>query len=183
MDNPYKILGVAEHASIAEIKAAFRRIAKSSHPDLNNGNSQLTAQFREAAEAYSILSDPIKKNHWDTYRAAYDLYDYNGYSTEDYNEDSVTAADIENYIHRLYAQVEPYKDAARKSALIGLAWFLGGLIISVGSYLAAANGDSYTITWGAILFGAIQAGRGFLKYAEITNVVREAESEMWRVFS
>jgi len=61
----YDILGVQKTASEDEIKSAFRGLAKKYHPDLNPGNEQAVAKFKEANEAYQTLSDPQK-------RAAYD---------------------------------------------------------------------------------------------------------------
>ena len=55
MKNPYEVLGVSMDASEAEIKSAFRRRAKATHPDLNDENPQLTKQFREVAEAYTAV--------------------------------------------------------------------------------------------------------------------------------
>lgn len=61
MKNPYEVLGVPTNASIAEIKSAFRSLAKATHPDVNGGNPELTAKFRDVAEAYAVLSDPEKR--------------------------------------------------------------------------------------------------------------------------
>jgi molecular chaperone DnaJ len=64
----YETLGVARDASTDDIKRAFRRLARDSHPDANPGDSSAEARFREVAEAYEVLSDPNR-------RAAYDRGD------------------------------------------------------------------------------------------------------------
>ncbi|MGB7859875.1 MAG: J domain-containing protein [Acidimicrobiia bacterium] len=61
----YEILGVDRDASSEQIKKAFRRIARETHPDTNPGDQSAEAKFREAAEAYEILSDPERRNRYD----------------------------------------------------------------------------------------------------------------------
>ena len=57
----YQILGVSRDASADEIKSAFRRHARENHPDVNPGDAQAEARFKQAAEAYEVLSDPDKR--------------------------------------------------------------------------------------------------------------------------
>jgi len=61
----YKILGVAREASSEEIKKAFRRVARETHPDTNHDDPQAETRFREAAEAYEVLSDPDRRSRYD----------------------------------------------------------------------------------------------------------------------
>jgi DnaJ-class molecular chaperone len=61
----YKTLGVAKNASEKEIKAAYRRLARKHHPDVNPNNRQAEARFKEINEANEVLSDPGKRKRYD----------------------------------------------------------------------------------------------------------------------
>lgn len=67
----YEILGVAKDASEKDIKQAYRKVALQNHPDRNPGDAAAEERFKDAAEAYEVLSDPQK-------RAAFDRYGHEG---------------------------------------------------------------------------------------------------------
>ena len=69
--DPYEVLGVGRSADEAEIKKAFRRLARELHPDVNKHDPDAEEKFKEAAEAYEILSDAER-------RATYDRYGHDG---------------------------------------------------------------------------------------------------------
>ena len=66
----YEILGVSRDADDAAIKKAYRRLAKKYHPDTNAGNAAAEEKFKEATEAYSVLSDEKKRKLYDQYGPA-----------------------------------------------------------------------------------------------------------------
>jgi molecular chaperone DnaJ len=65
--DPYELLGVERGASGADIKRAFRRLARELHPDVNKHDADAEEKFKEAAEAYEILSDPDRRRTYDAF--------------------------------------------------------------------------------------------------------------------
>ena len=63
--DPYKVLGVARQASEADIKSAYRKLAKKYHPDLNPGDKRTETKFKDVNAAYHILSDKDRRARFD----------------------------------------------------------------------------------------------------------------------
>lgn len=63
----YEVLGVEKNADDAAIKKAYRVLAKKYHPDMNPGDAEAEKKFKEASEAYAILSDPEKRRQYDQF--------------------------------------------------------------------------------------------------------------------
>ena len=63
----YQVLGQAHGATAEEIKKAYRKLALQYHPDRNPGNKEAEEKFKEAAEAYEVLGDPVKRKRYDQY--------------------------------------------------------------------------------------------------------------------
>jgi molecular chaperone DnaJ len=76
--DPYEVLGVPREAGEGDIKKAFRRMARELHPDVNSHDPDAEDKFKEAAEAYEILSDPDR-------RATFDRYGHEGLRTGGYS--------------------------------------------------------------------------------------------------
>ena len=88
----YEVLGVAKDADEATLKKAYRKVAKKYHPDMNPGDKEAEAKFKEASEAYAILSDADKRRQYDQFgHAAFDGgagggaggFDFNGFDMGD----------------------------------------------------------------------------------------------------
>lgn len=63
----YEVLGVSRDADDAAIKKAYRQLAKKYHPDTNPGDKEAEAKFKEASEAYAVLSDAEKRRQYDQF--------------------------------------------------------------------------------------------------------------------
>ena len=66
-DDLYEVLGVARTATAEEIKKAYRRLARQHHPDANPEDPEAEARFKEVAHAYEVLSDPDRRQRYDTF--------------------------------------------------------------------------------------------------------------------
>jgi molecular chaperone DnaJ len=66
----YEVLGLTKQASAEEIKKAYKKLALANHPDRNPGDDEAVQRFKEAAEAYEVLSDPDKRSRYDRFGPA-----------------------------------------------------------------------------------------------------------------
>jgi molecular chaperone DnaJ len=71
--DPYEVLGVGRNASTEEIKAAYRRLARRFHPDVNPGDPSAEEKFKEIGAAYAVLSDPERKARFDRFGTTEDV--------------------------------------------------------------------------------------------------------------
>ena len=69
----YEIIGVEKTATEAEIKKAYRKLAKKYHPDLNSGDEKAAEKFKEINEAYEVLGDKEKRSKYDQFGSNYDF--------------------------------------------------------------------------------------------------------------
>src|ERR1044072_6616188 len=74
----YKTVGVERSASEADIKKAYRKLARQYHPDINPGNTAAEAKFKEINEAYEVLSDKEKREKYDRFGRDWQRYQQGG---------------------------------------------------------------------------------------------------------
>ena len=86
----YEILGVTKNATEDEIKKAYRKLAIKYHPDKNPGDKEAEEKFKEAAEAYSVLSDSEKRSRYDQF--GHSGVDNSGFSASDINFNDIFSA-------------------------------------------------------------------------------------------
>ena len=89
----YEVLGVEKTADDATLKSAYRKLAKKYHPDMNPGDKEAEVKFKEASEAYAVLSDPDKRRQYDQFgHAAFEQGAGGGYGGFDF--ESMNFGDI-----------------------------------------------------------------------------------------
>lgn len=84
----YEILGLQRNASVDDIKKTYRKLAMQFHPDRNPGNKESEEKFKEATEAYEVLSDPDKRARYDRFghegvRQGTDFHDWTNTNSND----------------------------------------------------------------------------------------------------
>lgn len=101
----YEILGVSRSADEGTIKKAYRKLAKKYHPDTNAGNSQAEERFKEATEAYNVLSDPEKRKLYDQFGHIGDPNNGNAYYEDPggaYQEFHFEGGDMDDILKNLF---------------------------------------------------------------------------------
>src|SRR5829696_1771422 len=116
----YKVLKISPKASTAEIKTAYRRLARKMHPDVNGGTEEATREFALIAKSYEVLSNPQE-------RAFYDKQYFKAFHNGAINDDSDSVMYSDNphasrlrrmaYEHRYNRIVDSIIDAERKEVL------------------------------------------------------------------
>src|SRR6266576_3224151 len=97
----YQVLGVDRGASEQEVKRAFRRLARELHPDVNAHDPEAEDKFKQAAEAYEVLSDPEQ-------RRIYDAYGKEGLRSGGWSPRSAGFGSIEDLFEAFFGSGDPF---------------------------------------------------------------------------
>ncbi len=106
----YQILGVDKKASDKEIKAAFRKLARKHHPDVNPDDPQAENRFKDINEAYEVLSDPEKRSKYDQLGADWKRWQQTGGGPGDFNWNQWTTGPGGQRVHVQYGTPEDLED-------------------------------------------------------------------------
>ena len=96
----YEVLGLDREASDAEIKKAFRRLARELHPDVNRHDAEAEEKFKQAAEAYEVLSDPNR-------RRTYDAFGHEGLRTGGWTPHAADFGSFEDILSSFFGRSDP----------------------------------------------------------------------------
>src|SRR5919201_4135448 len=99
--DPYEVLGVGRDADETQVKKAFRGLARELHPDVNNHDPEAEEKFKEAAEAYEVLSDPIR-------RQTYDAFGREGLRSGGWSPRSARFGSIEDIFDAFFGSTDPF---------------------------------------------------------------------------
>jgi molecular chaperone DnaJ len=110
--DPYEVLGVGRGASEADIKKAFRGLARELHPDVNRHDPEAEEKFKEAAEAYELLSDAER-------RQVYDTYGHDGLRSGGYAPRSAGFGSVEDIFEAFFGSGDPFGFGGRRGPAPG----------------------------------------------------------------
>jgi molecular chaperone DnaJ len=139
--DPYEVLGIARDADETQVKKAFRRLARELHPDVNRHDPDAEEKFKEAAEAYEILSDGER-------RSVYDRYGHEGLGARGFESGFAGFGSFADIFDAFFGGADPFGSAfgSRGGAVQG-----GDVAVSVEVSLAeAARGTEAVVEYEAV---------------------------------
>jgi len=135
MKNYYEILQIKNYATDGEIKKSFRQLAIKYHPDKNKGRKDFEEKFKEIANAYEILTDPIKKRDFDFRLSQFDQNKRTTGTTQtNYSEPKQTT--------NTKSQKEEKKEEGAKASIF---WIIA-IVIFIIYLISSSNSDNETTT-------------------------------------
>lgn len=179
MKNPYSILNVSQTATKEEIKAAYRKIAKQTHPDSTGGDEFLAEKFREATQAYEFLMDDYNRQQYaysqqmEGDAAASRVY-------EEQTNNSSAPYSAEELINWMYAEIKTANRNASSTLITGIIALALGVGATFVSFMLANEGDTYTVFTGWILVGIIICIRNCARYISAKKRIKEFEDACWK---
>jgi curved DNA-binding protein CbpA len=121
MANPYETLDVATNASQEDIRRAYRKAAKETHPDLNPGKPEAEKRFKEINAAYDIIGDADKRKRYDAGEI----------------DETGTERQPERHFYREYAEADPSRRYSRREASAGQRGNEGSISITTSSPISS----------------------------------------------
>ena len=135
----YEVLGVARGADEREIKRSFRRLARELHPDVNQHDPEAEEKFKEAAEAYEVLTDPER-------RSVYDRYGHEGLQSSGFSSNFSGFGSFGDIFDAFFGGDSPFGGGMRSAAAQG-----GDVAVAVEISLEdAARGVSVEVNYDAV---------------------------------
>lgn len=137
----YHVLGVGKNATEKEIKAAFRKLARRHHPDVNPDDPQAEARFKEVNEAYEVLGDSDKRAKYDQLGADWHRWQQTGGRPTDFNWEQWTTGPGGQRVHVQYASPEDFGDLFGNNS--PFSDFFTSIFGGMGGGPARSNGFEY----------------------------------------
>lgn len=112
----YKLLGVPRNAKADDIKKAYRKLARQHHPDVNPGSANSEDRFKEISEAFEVLSDPKKREIYDSYGYYSGQTANAGARSPIFDFANFGAANFRDIFSEIFSNVRPHSAQARRPA-------------------------------------------------------------------